>query len=256
MNTNALTIALLLALSRHLTIAAEEPNKLTPEAAFKEAASLMQRGQHKEAIPYLERVQQEHPDNASVLWNLGIAQAEIGNHREAVKVWESYRKLAPNEWQPIAKLIQAYQGLGDTKARDETVKALYDLRKASPNSDVAKAERFCREQWVTPTGRKIFAFEYFDPKGARQKFFRFSVTDAAGTEGFYISLGSYDDTTAISRELGEISKSDRMYHLDEYTKTGHKTYAFFKAKPEYDAVRTNVVNILEGKMKPVSGSSK
>ena len=44
----------------------------TTEAAFKEAASLMQKGQYKDAIPFLERVQQDRPDNASVLWNLGI----------------------------------------------------------------------------------------------------------------------------------------------------------------------------------------
>jgi hypothetical protein len=56
MNTNALAVALLLVLSRHFAIAAEEPNKLTPEAAFKEAASRMEKGQHKDAIPYLERV--------------------------------------------------------------------------------------------------------------------------------------------------------------------------------------------------------
>ena len=95
----------------------------------------MKEGQHKDAIRYLERARTEYPDNASILWNLGIAQAEIGNHREAVNVWE-------------------------------------------------------------------------------------------------------------------------RYHLDEYSKTGHKTYAFFKTKPGYDQVKTNVVNILEGKMKPVSGSSK
>jgi hypothetical protein len=130
------------------------------------------------------------------------------------------------------------------------------LRKSSPSSDVAKAERFCREQWVTASGRKVLAFEYFDPQGARQKFLRFSVVDAAGKEDFYISLGSYDTTTEIARELGEISKSARTYHLDEYTETGHKTYAFFKMKPGYDEVRSNVVNILEGRMKPVSSSSK
>lgn len=257
MNRNALTVALLLFLPRHGAFAAEALATQTPELAFKEATALMKKGQYKDAVPYLERVQREYPDNASVLWNLGIAQAETGNHREAVKIWQRYRKITPNEWQVVAKLVQAHQAAGDIKARDEALQELYDLRKGPLNSsDIAKAERFCREQWVTATGRKVFAFEYFDPQGTRQQFFRFSVVDAAGKEDFYISLGSYDDTTAIARELGEIAKSGRVYHVDEYSKHGHTTYALFNVKPGYDQVRTNVVNILEGKMKPISRSSK
>ena len=82
------------------------------------------------------------------------------------------------------------------------------------------------------------------------------MVDALGMEDFYISLGSYDDTTEIARELKKIPTSNRLYHLDEYSASGHKTYAFFNFKPGYDQVRTNVVNILEGKMKPISSSSK
>jgi Flp pilus assembly protein TadD len=112
MSMNILPVALLLVASKLWAGAAEaETNKLSPQTAFKKAASLMERGQHKEAIPYLEQVQKEYPDNASVLWNLGIAQAETGNHNEAVKVWQRYRKIAPNEWQAVAKIVQAYQGI-------------------------------------------------------------------------------------------------------------------------------------------------
>ena len=72
MNKNILTIALLLFFPGHFAIAADEPSKLTPEAAFKEAASLMEKGQFKDAIPYLERAQKEYPENTSILWNIGI----------------------------------------------------------------------------------------------------------------------------------------------------------------------------------------
>src|SRR5688500_16519170 len=39
--------------------AADRPEKLSAEAAFKAAAVLMKKGEHKQAIPYLKRVQKE-----------------------------------------------------------------------------------------------------------------------------------------------------------------------------------------------------
>lgn len=83
----------------------------------------------------------------------------------------------------------------------------------------------------------------------------FSIVDKKGEEKSNISLGSYDVTTDMSRELGEIPKDQRMYHLDRYEGSLHKTYAFFKEKPDYDRVRSMVVSILEGKLNPVSASS-
>jgi len=58
----------------------------------------------------------------------------------------------------------------------------------------------------------------------------------------------------MSRELGEISKDQRMYHLDRYEGSVHMTYGFFTDKPDYDHVRRMVVDILEGKSKPISAS--
>lgn len=146
-------------------------------------------------------------------------------------------------------------------ARTKTKCAEPILPRPSAAEILTKPSRRCRRSKIgffqrPARGLKVLAFEYFDPGGARRKFLRFSVLDTAGKEDFYISLGSYDDTTEVARELKEIPKAERLYHLDEYTASGHRTYAFFNTKPDYDQARTNVVNILEGKMKPISGSPK
>jgi tetratricopeptide (TPR) repeat protein len=236
-------------------VAAEEPGKLSAEAAFKVAIELMAKGEYKRAIPYLIRVQTDAPVDTSLLWNLGLAYAATGEHRRAVETWQSYRRIAPDDWLARAKLIQGYQALGDLKARDGEIKSLYDYRENSSDPKVKTAERFCREQCVMGN-RSVFVFEYFSPQGPWQKYFRFSVLNKKGEEAFYISLGSYDVTTEIARDLGEIPKNERMYHLDEYTENLHKTYGLFKAKPEYDRLRPMVLDILEGKLKPVSASSR
>lgn len=248
---NVLLATLMLAVS---AFAEDQPEKLSAESAFKTATGLMEKGQHKQAIPYLKRVQMELPENPSMLWNLGLALAETGNHPGAAEIWRSYRRVDPDDWRARAKLVQAYQALGDIKARDGEIKSLYEYRKNSSDAKLNAVDRFCREQSVM-AGRSVFAFEYFSPQGSRQKYFLFSVVNKKGDEEFHISLGSYDSTTQIARELGEISMGQRLYHLDEYRGALHKTYAFFKEKPDYDKVRTTVVSVLEGKLKPMSASS-
>jgi tetratricopeptide (TPR) repeat protein len=247
----ALTTLLLTATA----VAEKTPGNLSTEAAFKIATELMEKQDYKRAIPYLTRVQADLPVDSSVLWNLGLARAATGEHAKAMETWKSYRKIAPDDWQARAKLVQSYQALGDTKARDEEIKSLYEYRNNSPDPKVNTAERFCREQTVMGK-RSVFVFEYFSPSGDRKQFIRFCVLNQKGDIDYYLSLGSYDSTTEIARELGEIPKDGRMYHLDEYTENHHATYGFFKTKPDYDEVRPMVVNVLEGKLKPTSGTTR
>lgn len=235
--------------------AADKPEAMSAEAAFKKAVAFAEKQQYQQAIPYLERVRKELPNDSSVLWNLGIARSEIGDHRQALEVWKNYRKVSPDDWKARPKLIQEYQAIGDKKGRDVEIKSLYKLRGNSSDSALKSADQFCREQCVI-AGRKVFAFESFSPQGPRKKFFRFSVVDKKGFEEFYLSLGSYDDTTEIAREVGEIGKNERVYHLDEYRKDEHKNYAFFGRNLTYDELRPIVVDVLQGKREPISRSSR
>jgi len=249
------TFALAALLLTATAVAEEKPEKLSAEAAFKTATELMGKRDYKRAIPYLTRVQKDLPDNSSVLWNLGLAFAATGEHSKAIETWQSYRRIAPDDWQARAKLVQSYQALGDIKARDEEIKSLYEYHNNSTDPKVNTAERFCREQAVMGN-RSVFVFEYFSPSGDRKQFLRFCVLNKKGDVDYYFSLGSYDSTTEIAQELGEIPKNERLYHLDEYTDNHHGTYGFFKTKPDYDKVRSMVLSVLEGKRKPTSGTTR
>ena len=224
------------------------------EKAFKRGAQLMEKGRFKEAIPFLKEAEKVFSDNSSVLWNLGLASAEVQNHRDALSCWQKYCRFKPGDWMGIAKLVQAYQALGDFNARDREIKELYARRAASKDSDLAKTDRFCREQFVV-AGKKVFAFEIFEPRGERRIFYRFAILDSkTGDETSFISLGSYDGTTQIARELGEIAESERIYHIDRYAGSAHESFAFFKAKPSYGTVREIVEEIMSGKAKAIAGS--
>ena len=225
------------------------------QATFEQAVALLNSQKYAEAIPLLQEVLKSVPESQGALWNLGIAAAEVGDHALALEAWTRYRDLAPNNEGVIAKLIQAYQGLGRFVERDKERESLFALHRSLPPEESAKSPFYCREQFRTE-GTKVMALEFFQPTGPRQIFYRFEVLDDTGKESFFFSLGSYDLTTQIARELREISGDQRAYHIDKYQGATHWTYAHFNSLPTYDDVRAIVVDAMSGKAHPVSGSRR
>jgi hypothetical protein len=68
--------------------------------------------------------------------------------------------------------------------------------------------------------------------------------------------GRRGGTTAIARELHEIPKEARLYHLDRYDKGVHSTLGFFEEQPSYEVVRKAVVDALEGRSSKPAGQRK
>ena len=223
------------------------------QLTFERAIKLLESRKYAEAIPILQDVLKTYPQSEGALWNLGISAAEIGNHALAVETWNRYRTNFPSDGQATAKLIQAHQSLGRLSDRDRERQALFSFRNSLPPEDIGKFIFYCRDQFRAG-GANIMAYEYFEPKGQRRVFYRFSVLDETGGERFFLSLGSYDSTTQIARELGEISAGERAYHLDKYQGSSHWTYGHFNSLPTYDAIRAMIVDILAGKASPLSGS--
>lgn len=237
-------------------ILATGAENLSPEVAFRKAVEFTKASQYAEAIPLLLIAYNAYPENENILWNLGIASAEINASSEALKYWLSYRKLKPQDWRGLAKLIQTYQALGDMDARDRERSALFELRRFSlPDSEISKVEYFCREQMIIAK-KKTFAYEFFEPKGKRPIFLMFVFPSISGAEEFRITLGSYDSTNQIAWETGSLSKDKRLYHIDRSDRSGHSTYGFYESKPSYETVRTMVNEILNDQVKPLSSLTR
>lgn len=237
------------------SIAGAQDN-LTAEDAFRKGVELSEARKYREAIPYFLVVYRAFPQSESALWNLGIASAEVGAHPEALKYWTALRAQSPNDWRVLAKLIQTHQALGDDASRDRARNALFALRKsAPPDADVSRSDAYCREQMLVG-GRKVFVFETFEPKGEEMLFFEFIVVLSDGrTEDYRISLGSYDAINLIAWETGALPRDKRLYHLDWYQDKAHRTYAFYESQPTYDTVRAQVLDILNGRAKPISSTT-
>ena len=60
----------------------------------------------------------------------------------------------------------------------------------------------------------------------------------------------------MARELGEIGKKDRLYHLDWYAPNVHATYGFYKALLSYEDTRAAIVSTLSGEHHPMSQTQR
>lgn len=210
---------------------------------YGEAIAAAEAGRIPEAIRVMEDVAARAPQASNAHWNLGLWYAGTDRPADALRAWEAYRRLVPDDWHARAKVIQAHQALGDTVRRDRERAALLELRRAGTDTALARQRAYVREQFRAGE-REVMVFEVFEPAGETRVFYAFHVLAPGGDEIRRYSLGSYDRTTQVARELGEIGGDERLYHLDWYEDDAHATVRFYEAMPSYDEVRARVVTAL------------
>jgi tetratricopeptide (TPR) repeat protein len=249
--------ALCLALCLCAAPLARAQTGITPQQAFDAGIEQAENGRHREAIAFFLIAYQASPESVGVLFNLGLSSAEIGEHREALKYWLALQKQRPQEWRVQAKLIQAYQALGDTQARDRTRAALLEsYHAAAPGAELKRNEMYCREQMVLG-GRKVLAFEHFEPQGERRTYYTFIVVGGADAaqEDYRLTYSSDEAVTRMAREMGSLAEGKSLYQLDKREAKGRTTYANFSEPQSYEAVRARVAEVMDGRIKPLSSNA-
>lgn len=188
------------------------------------------------AITLMDSVIQTDSTLLDAWWNLGLWHASLGQSESALRDWKSYHALDSTDWRVESKLVQAYQALNDIPRRDSALAGLLHHRSVTRNPDLLRAEVFCREQALV-NGQRVMVMQTFAPKGDRMVFYTFYLLSPEGREVGRYSLGSYDLTTNVAREAGEIGKKDRLYHIDYYAPQAHSAVAFYRTMPTYDEAR-------------------
>jgi tetratricopeptide (TPR) repeat protein len=229
----------------------DEDVKAMLNGLFRESVEAAQAGRLEEAAGKLETILATGFANPGALWNLGTLRSQLQQHDRALKVWEGYRRLAPEDWRARPKVIQACQALGDGPRVEREREELLALRRAGAPPELAAEPHYCREQFRVGD-RPVVAYEHFDPAGPQRVFYAFLVGNPDGTMAGRYSLGSYDYTTEFARESGQIGPDERYYHLDWYAGPLHSTQGFYTFLPGYEKVRADVVAALTGAAKPAS----
>jgi tetratricopeptide (TPR) repeat protein len=206
-----------------------------------------------EKLALLRQAVEANPDAAEARRAYGQALQNAGAFAEAYEQFAVLAKLEPLSLLAESKLVQLCEALEKATERDEHLARLRLLSEKAPDVQ----PWFCREQFVA-ADKQVLAFEYFELNGPMALKYRFEVSEKRGEKSLYrITLGSYELTTQIARELGEIEKGQRMFHLDSYAGREHSTFAMIGSKPpSYEQTRKMVVEIIGGKRRPITGSNR
>jgi tetratricopeptide (TPR) repeat protein len=239
------------------------------EKAFNAANALLGQGKAEQALVEYKKAMSFLPDEPAIYFNAGMAAFRIKDYAFAAEAWSKLKTLDPADWHTRAKLVQVYQALGKQAERDKERVELFEMWKsakasAKPGDQGDPSQRelkdqveYCRDQFEVKD-LKIMAFEHFELNGERALRYVFSILNKTEDgEDFRISLGSYDLTNTIWRQSKNPppKPDERLFHLDGYFKNGaHATYGLYFPEPTYDAVRSKVIQILEGKDSPISAT--
>lgn len=241
------------------------PTSPAAEAAFEKAVKLLEAKKYSEALEQLKIVLKEDPEESAALWNAGMASYAVKDYAASKTYFNELKKQNPNDAFLRAKLVQTYQALGDKPARDKERAELIALRQSKKDdSQLAKERSFCRDRFVTEKGQEVFVYEMFvfEPKyPADGKFavrYNAVVADADGKIEQRIEIGW---NTVEKNAKGEWVRGGELsaFYFDAYPKTGpysRITYGLFVKELPYDDVHKLLVDILAGKIKPVSGAMR
>jgi tetratricopeptide (TPR) repeat protein len=237
-------------------LALSVPAAAQPENTPEYRQTLVEQGKYPEAFRAYKEALEQDPKDPTLLYNTGLMAYLSGQPKEAVVHWSRLKEIDPDDWQLRTKLIQAYEASGQRKERDAERAGLLKLRKESADEELRKLRFFCRDQFTVSNAR-VMVFEYFELAGDEPIRWSFNVFEADGrTVKARYTLGSYKTTNAIAREQKLIKPGERLFHLDGYKQGGkaHELFAFFVGEPDYDTVKAAVLEILQGKRKPLSGT--
>ena len=223
------------------------------ETRFGDAVRLLQSGHTREAVPILESLAADHPKAPNLYWNLAQAEAETGAHGKAVAAWREYRRLEPNDWRGLEKLIQSEHAAGEHAAAETDSVKLVQWWKNSTDKELKTQKRFCREVVESKAGRAA-SFQEFEIAADSPVYYTFAVQagDGAGTR---LILSGNPKTDEKLRKKSRLRDGETILILSRISAKSRETFRIYRQVPAYADLRKDALAVLNGNLKPVSGIS-
>ncbi len=189
----------------------------------------------------------ENPSNLGALYNLGLMNYLAGDYDGAVRNWKALKKLDPTDWQVTEKLVQAYWGAGDSESANLGIAQLRAARESGKYPELNEKAFFICDQFKIGKIR-VFALEYYELTGDRPLAWKFLLQSGGQTLDSSIAVASFS-----SPKEGTTGTGRHPFQLIGYSADGSRaTYSFYKTRPDYAIVRSEVQQILQGNRKPTS----
>jgi tetratricopeptide (TPR) repeat protein len=260
----------LLGLTASSPVRAQEPPALTKaqeeevDKSFSAGNELLEKKKYAEALVEYRKVLAIMPNDPGALWNAGMAAFFSKDYKTAAELYERDKKQEPNHGHLLSKLIQTYEALGDTQARDAARDEIIALRASGKDTtDYTKERSFCRDQF-TVGDKLVYAYEMFEFKP------RYSQDDAHkfGVRYNFIVMNP-DNTSEFRLEVGwnTLEKDGKggfkpagypsAFYFDAYYPKGdfaRKTMGLYTKELTYAATKQHLIDIIDGKVKMSGGT--
>lgn len=249
---------LLAAVSMNAQGQAANPAAVQPSlaATTEKGLAALRANQPQQALDYFEQALKDNPNDPAA--NLLAATAALSLYKAdlAVKYAERAREVDPNNWKVHTTLVAAYAAAGKKEQRDaerETLRKLHDDPHAP---DAMQTKGFLLEMFPVKQYR-IEAIEYFHPVDKFHIYYRFLIRNAEGKRVWQIDVESndFDQNSWAKEHPDEAAAGKRQFQLVGEDRDLHVDYHMFSGAPDYDAIRAQVVDVIQEQTTPFPGET-
>ncbi len=239
------------------------------QAAYEAAGKLYQAGDVAAALVAFKRLIAQHPENIEYKKFAAECAVILKNTDFAITMLGPVETAHPADWRVHVLLAQAYAESADqpgrSDKRDEEVVALRKLH-AQPDQDDPDFARM--HEFLLETDQRgetlVKLYPALEPWGEFNFYLVGRTYDADHMPQKLIVLESDDSDQDLFKQEHptEAAAGARSFSLDGYSLPfknaqgeevqTHSTYGFFIGQPSYDAIRDQILAIVEGRLKPIS----
>lgn len=218
----------------------------TPPAApnLDQGLAALRSGQPGQALGIFQQILAADPNNAVANLYAATAAMEQYNGPLAVQYAEKARDIDPKSWKIHTTLVAAYAAAGMKAQRDQERAKLTELHNSGA-PEARQANGFLVEMFPVGTAR-VDAVQYFRPVGKFHTYFRFIVHQpdkSAAPQEIEVQSNDFDQKSWAQAHPAQAAAGERQFQITDAA--GNKDYRMFSGKPDYDAIRAMVVEVLK-----------
>ncbi len=226
---------------------------------------LFQDGDMTGALAEALAVLKTAPNEPRALFVAARVNQDEGRLAEALRHAEALTRHHPGLVLAWEVALQVYQANGDRPQRDWALKQLIATQAASLDRAQRGRQFIIRDRFAA-FGHVLLVQEHFDTGGPDSVRFLFLLEKESTSPRNVLVVQTDSHTTENWREAGILGPGRRLFHLDSIFETrpggqnrgdtpGVAMYATWADPPDYDAVRAKVLEVMSGKVKPMSGQA-
>lgn len=229
----------------------------TPSTFIEQGLAALKANHSEEALDDFQKVLAADPNNVAANLLAATAALNLYNGDLAVQYAESASRLDPGNWKVHTTLVAAYAAAGKKAQRDEERAALRKLHDDPNAPDAMQTSGFLLEMFPVKQYR-VEAIEYFKPVGKFHVYFHFVLRNAQGKRVWQIDAESndFDQKSWAEAHPGEAAAGKRQFQLVGEDAGVHTDYSMFSGTLDYDAIRAQVVNVIEQQTAPFPAEGK